>query len=1058
MIEFTTISTIGVRKGDNYYPLICDMNYCHLFDCENNSNQQIKYSQLMQINEDDYINAPYTLFSLLNTNNENQIIFTYLLNNRLPDHTHQIHLSKINLLTNTNDFSEFEAKNRANNIINDAEQTYNLKCFMTSNKYIECVYIKYDTNCAYYVAIYDESLNLLDNIFLQNIIYYYPFYIPINAIHLKNEIDAYYIDYTNQISSPLYIQINELINTGSTFSFNNKIPERSVVFDDFNSFSISNKRILQEDMIKITDNIFAHSILHPNNIIIFTLFDLYNNDQNLFIRYYKIDFTLYNIPIVNQFNLFNFNSFLGLVFHGELGNDLYSFSIIFGNSKKNIDKMSLDIYKSTQGFLLDLQRHYSKIDNNLFGYELIIKISSISNGLEGIKFFSINENSELNINDPIDKDDTILFDFSAVNAQIGQIYTIEITSTIKSPEYADFIQLYDKYEPIPTDSDYLDYSTFYERRIVEEKIFAIELKFGCSESSTACNYPNLSTKTIEIGSYNMMFLSNYIYSEEQNSLLSAYLYYRNDACSNDPINIEKYNYMNDCLDECPQYYNPDSSNNCKFMCENENQYIFYSHCYGNCPENSVSYISETNKKICKCKNLYYSDQSNNVKCLSSLICDDNYPVLDMSTNECHNYRVKYEGKYYYECPQNTCISESSTSSNKICEERTSDMKIFNGICFNNFNSILSNLETMARNNIKINDREGITLSVYSFGDYNKNFDKLLQNNIGTTMIDLRECLSQYKKSNNIETDIYIIIADTPKIYSNETINRFDFELYSENLEKINNLDICKDTKMKVYSPITNPKIINLELGQYFYEQGEYNIFNKEDKFYKDICSGADMDDNDITLNDRYIDIYPHEIQICPNNCECLGINYTTNILMCDCEIKVNNDDNTNEYEYELMDKEDILNYFKDFNNLAEYFGDMFNFKIAKCFNLLYDINNYTYNTGFYIGVTFFVSSLSLLIVFKIIGFYSIRKIFYNNLGNIIKGKNNKNKILTKCEDENTKPKKAKEETKMADFKHMRKNKKKKNHHSKKGEMIFLMRKNIKKIQIKENQLVNMSLL
>ena len=184
--------------------------------------------------------------------------------------------------------------------------------------------------------------------------------------------------------------------------------------------------------------------------------------------------------------------------------------------------------------------------------------------------------------------------------------------------------------------------------------------------------------------------------------------------------------------------------------------------------------------------------------------------------------------------------------------------------------------------------------------------------------------------------------------------------------------------------------------------------------------------------------------------------------MCDCEIKVNTDDNTNEYEYELMNKEDILNYFKDFNNLAEYFGDMFNFKIAKCFSLLYDINNYKYNTGFYIGATFFVSSLSLLIVFKIIGFYTIRKIFYENLGNIIRGKNNKNIIETKHDDENTKPKKAKKETKIVDFKHMHKNKnknkKKENHYLKKGMMIFLVRKNIKKIQIKENQLLHMSAL
>ena len=62
------------------------------------------------------------------------------------------------------------------------------------------------------------------------------------------------------------------------------------------------------------------------------------------------------------------------------------------------------------------------------------------------------------------------------------------------------------------------------------------------------------------------------------------------------------------------------------------------------------------------------------------------------------------------------------------------------------------------------------------------------------------------------------------------------------------------------------------MGNYFYELAGYNIFNKKDKFYKDICSDAYMDDNDMTLNDRYIDIYPHGIQTCPKDCECLGFN------------------------------------------------------------------------------------------------------------------------------------------------------------------------------------------
>ena len=94
-----------------------------------------------------------------------------------------------------------------------------------------------------------------------------------------------------------------------------------------------------------------------------------------------------------------------------------------------------------------------------------------------------------------------------------------------------------------------------------------------------------------------------------------------------------------------------------------------------------------------------------------------------------------------------------------------------------------------------------------YNDFSNNFDKLLQKNTLTTLIDIRECLLLYKQQNNIneETDIFLVVVDTPLIYSNETINRYDFELYLDDMTRINNLDICKDMKMKIYSPIKNNK-------------------------------------------------------------------------------------------------------------------------------------------------------------------------------------------------------------------------------------------------------------
>ena len=989
--------------------------------------------QIDVANDQMYTDTYY--FTIINIDNQNNILFSYF--------NQKIYLSTINIKTNDFSDSSFEKLHKSNEEIEELEELEKLsilKCFMTEKKFIECIYVDDDQ---YLVAVYDESLNYLNNIFLQTVDYTNPTHTSINAICLKNEIGIffYYIKNSEDFS-PLRIQINELYYHEGRYQFNNLIPERNVSFGDINYLKISDENLEREDLTKITDNIFSYVILYSDSedifdyVILIIIFDLFNNDKNLFIRYYTINSALYNIRIHSKIKLFNFNSFLGLSFYGgkESGSFNNAFYVILGNSKKNIDKMSLDIYKLNQGFILDLKDHYSSIDNNLFGYKLNIKISYISNGLEGVKFFSINKNKEIKMNELINEEDSIIFDFSDVNVQIGKEYVVNITSTVLGPEYNKFIELCDKYEKYGE-----DYSNYYESRIVEEKIFTIEIKFSCHESSTSCDYPNLTTKTIQNDDNNIIYLSNFVYKGEEKNLLNTYLdinnYDSNKYCKNNVINTNKYIFENNCINECPSKYTNDSSNKCIFMCTNENQYIFNSNCYDECPEGTISGLSDNNLNICKCQGLYYTDENNDKICLSSSKCDNDHPILDESTNECLNYRVQYGNEYLYECPKNTCISERFTTK-KICEDKTPDMKIYNGICFNDFSLLLTNFKNTGKKNIRTNDREGITLSLYSGEDYSKNFDELLKDNINTTMIDIRECLSLYRETNNIDekTDIYMVVVDTPRIYSNETVNRFDFELYFDNLTKINNLDVCKDTKMKVYSPIKNTELLNLELGSYFSEQGGYNIFNKNDKFYTDVCSGANMEDNDMTLDDRYVDVYPHDVQICPNNCECSGINYTINVFMCDCDVKIHDDENdSNDYGYNLTNSEEILNYFKDFNNLLEYFSDMFNYKIIKCFDLLYNLDNYKYNTGFYLGISFYVLSLSLLLFFRIIGFQSIRMIFINNLKDIIKEKNTivkkKNNEITESKDENedeTTKKKSK-----SNHKHKNKHNLKNHHHNKK---------------------------
>ena len=271
-------------------------------------------------------------------------------------------------------------------------------------------------------------------------------------------------------------------------------------------------------------------------------------------------------------------------------------------------------------------------------------------------------------------------------------------------------------------------------------------------------------------------------------------------------------------------YSTDSLYNCIFNCHNENKYLFNSQFYDKCPERTIG-DSKNGQKICKCENLFYIDNNSNNICLSSLICDTDHPILNEKLNECLNYHVNYENNYYLECPENTCNSQRFWDL-KICEEKASNMEVFNGICFDDYSEIIDNIDQMVENHKKIIFNEGIIISFYSYNnDYVNNFDKLFNKNNDETLIDLRDYIEEYKKINKVDEniDIYIVIIDTPRIYSNETTGRFHFELYFENKTKINILD--NDIRMKVYTSIINEKILDFEIISYFNEQ-RYNILIK----------------------------------------------------------------------------------------------------------------------------------------------------------------------------------------------------------------------------------------
>jgi len=249
-----------------------------------------------------------------------------------------------------------------------------------------------------------------------------------------------------------------------------------------------------------------------------------------------------------------------------------------------------------------------------------------------------------------------------------------------------------------------------------------------------------------------------------------------------------------------------------------------------------------------------------------------------------------------------------------------------------------------------------------------NLEEAIKNNENSFFIDLGECENKlrefYKLSSTQKLNIISVDAQTKM--SNQPINDLDFEIYLDNGTQIEDLSPCKDIPISISVPITNLDIINYEEALIFEEQG-YDIYDSSSEFYNDKCTAAYINGNDIIIDDRKKDIYPHNISICPDGCELNHTELKSKRFNCSCNIDfINQKNDSNNYEDIELNEQTEENFFT-------YFLDMINYKLFKCYKIIKNskIQDYFSNVGFYLGfIVMTFNSISLCIFY----FYFLFKI------------------------------------------------------------------------------------
>lgn len=434
------------------------------------------------------------------------------------------------------------------------------------------------------------------------------------------------------------------------------------------------------------------------------------------------------------------------------------------------------------------------------------------------------------------------------------------------------------------------------------------------------------------------------------------------------LNLDNGLSLQTCVANCIEDYEPDPiTRQCVEKCKPEKHFVFNNICYRKgCPSGSKLNESEPDSRVCICEKTTYFDEENNI----IICCDENegtcpnsqitYPQEYIENpNKCPTI---YNGECYSSCPENTCLTQKDENL-VTCVPFKENMKVINGICFENLESLIQNINNNINNNQSNNGVQQISTSkdtvISGYFASEETYEESKNSNY--SLLYLNNCEQLLKQEYHLpeSSKLFILQIESKNKQKKSAVNSFNYGIFLENGTQLNDLSVCNGVKIKLSSPITDPASVHLDQASYFANL-DYDIYDKESDFYKSNCAPASIEGNDITLSDRKTDFYPNDVSICNDSCQYSKVDLNSKRFECDCDISPSS--NINE-EKETVDE---TNYF-------DYVLYFINYKIIKCSNLVFYKNNFKNNVGTYLGIITMTASLAIMIVFLTLGMKLLNK-------------------------------------------------------------------------------------
>ena len=217
-------------------------------------------------------------------------------------------------------------------------------------------------------------------------------------------------------------------------------------------------------------------------------------------------------------------------------------------------------------------------------------------------------------------------------------------------------------------------------------------------------------------------------------------------------------------------------------------------------------------------------------------------------------------------------------------------------------------------------------------------------------INLGDCEDKLREKYGIADDEKLILFQIETKIEGQPTSKLEYYVYASDGTSLD-LSVCSNSDISITKAITDTSNLNYDTAKSLAKEG-VDIYNINDVFFNDFCNGIDIENQDLTLENRIDDVYVN-VSFCDEGCEYQGINLETNKVQCSCNLNQTNAQNNSTNTTKKKNK-----FLKVINDLL----NNINYKIVVCYQYWLKNKYLKHNSGFYLSTIIFGILQILLII------------------------------------------------------------------------------------------------